>query len=120
MCAGVSILPLSVIFLLNFGTGPPVLAFLFSIFHFIIQQTCFLLLFSEIVCAQLSLNLSQHVTSINNDHPIYAFQENVTISCKRGFTGKTTTTKCTDVNKWSKTTPICTSEYLIWNIIPLL
>jgi hypothetical protein len=76
----------------------------------------FFVLFAEIVCDPISLNLSQHVTSINKGKSSYDFMENVTVSCKPGFKGQSTTTKCTDVNKWSGTTPICTSKCLIWNI----
>ena len=84
----------------------------FSFYH----SFYFFLLFAEIVCDPISLSLSQHVTSINKDKSSYDFLENVTVSCKPGFKGESTTTKCTDVNKWSGTTPICTSKCLILNI----
>ena len=90
--------------------------FLLWYFLFLILS-CFSLLFTEIVCYQSSLNLSRPVTSINNNKTEYVFHENVTISCKPGFKGKSTTTRCTDLNKWSIATPVCTSKYLIWNII---
>jgi hypothetical protein len=112
MCIGILMLPLSLIFLLDFRTGPcqcGIFCFLFL--------SCFSLLFTEIVCYQASLNVSQPVTSINNNKVKYVFHENVTISCKPGYNGKSTTAMCTDVNKWSIATPVCTSKYLIWNII---
>jgi hypothetical protein len=90
--------------------------FLLWYFLFLILS-CFSLLFTEIVCYQSSLNLSRPVTSINNNKVKYVFHENVTISCKPGFKGNSTTTRCIDVNIWSIATPVCTSKYLIWTII---
>ena len=108
----VSVSPLSTVFLLHYGAVPRVV---FFVFYFIIHLT-FVLLFAEIVCDPISLNLSQHVTSINKGKSSYDFLENVTVTCKPGFKGQSTTSKCTDVNKWSGTTPICTSKCLILNI----
>ena len=103
------------IFLLDFRTGSRQCGIFCCWF-----LSCFSLLFTEIVCYQTSLNLSQSVTSINNHKAKYVFHEKVTISCKPGFKGNSTTTRCIDVNKWSIATPVCTSKYLIWNIISLL
>ena len=91
---------------------------LITIMFFILSFiSLFFLLFAEIVCDPISLNLSQHVTSINKGKSSYDFLENVTVSCKPGFNGQSTTTKCTNVNKWSGATPICTSKCLIWNLV---
>jgi hypothetical protein len=115
-----------VIFLLDFRIGPRqcgIFLFYFrtgprhcGIFCFWFLS-CFSLLFTEIVWYQSSLNLSRPVTSINNNKVKYAFQEDVTISCKPGFKGNSTTTRCIDVDIWSIATPVCTSKYFIWNII---
>ena len=66
-----------------------------------------------IACKQSSLNLTQYAIITNEQKPRYDFQENVTLSCKPGFTGKSITTQCTDVDKWSTNTPICTSKLVI-------
>jgi hypothetical protein len=69
-------------------------------------------------CKTKNTTLSEqfHNASISKGKSSYDFLENVTVSCKPGFKGQSTTIKCTDVNKWSGTTPICTSKCLIWNI----
>lgn len=87
------------------------LSFIWLLFFFF-----FFILFPEIACNPISLSTSQHVTSINKDKLSYDFLENVTVSCKLGFKGQSMTTKCTDVNKWSGTTPICISKCSICNI----
>ena len=73
----------------------------------------FFSLFTGIACKQSSLNLTQYVIIPNEQKPRYDFQENVTFSCKPGFTAKSITTQCTDVDKWSANTPICTSKLVI-------
>ena len=47
----------------------------------------FLLLITGITCKQLSLNLTQYVIITKEQKQSYVFQENVTLSCKPGFTG---------------------------------
>jgi len=73
----------------------------------------FLLLFTGITCKQLSLNLTQYVVITKEQKQSYDFQENVTLSCKPGFNGKSMTTQCTDVDKWSANIPICTGKFVI-------
>ena len=59
----------------------------------------------------MSLNLTEDIHVIkyvqNNN-----FNETVTMSCIYGFIGTTVTLQCTDVNKWSNKSPICTSKIL--------
>ena len=43
----------------------------------------------------------------------YDFQEFVTMSCKRGFTGMNVTAQCIAVNKWSQPSAICNGKTLI-------
>ena len=73
----------------------------------------FLLLFTEITCERLSLNLNQYVIITKEQKKSYEFQENVTLSCKSGFTRKSMTTRCTDVDTWSPNIPLCTSKFVI-------
>lgn len=73
----------------------------------------FFQLFTGITCKQLSLNLTQYVVITKEEKQSYDFQENVTLSCKPGFTGKSMTNQCTDVDIWSANTPICTSKFVI-------
>jgi hypothetical protein len=73
----------------------------------------FFLLFTGITCKQLSLNLTQYVIITKEQKQSYDFQENVTLSCKPCFTGKSITTQCTDVDKWSVNIPICTRKFVI-------
>ena len=47
----------------------------------------FLLLLTGITCKQLSLSLTQYVIITKEQKQSYEFQENVTLSCKPGFTG---------------------------------
>jgi len=35
------------------------------------------------------------------------------MSCNTGFSGKTVTARCTDVNTWSENSPYCTSKMFI-------
>jgi len=59
------------------------------------------------------LQLTQHV-NVRNDKQNYNFQEEVTMSCNRGFSGKTVTARCTDVNNWSENTPTCRGKIFIF------
>ena len=34
------------------------------------------------------------------------------MSCNTGFSGRTVTARCTDVNKWSENSPTCTGKIL--------
>ena len=40
----------------------------------------------------------------------YDFNEEGTMSCNGGFSGKIVTTRCTGLNTWSEKTPTCTSK----------
>ena len=60
-------------------------------------------------CTKASLHLSQNV-NVTNDKQSYTFQEEVTMSCNNGFSGRTVTAGCTDVNTWSENTPTCTGK----------
>lgn len=73
----------------------------------------FFLLFTVIACNQLSLNLTQYVVITKEQKTSYDFQDNVELSCKPGFTGKSMTRQCTDVNVWSSNIPVCTSKFVI-------
>jgi hypothetical protein len=73
----------------------------------------FLLLFTGITCKRLSLNLNQYVIITKEQKQSYEFQENVTLSCKPGFTRKSMTTRCTGVDIWSPNIPLCTSKVVI-------
>jgi hypothetical protein len=73
----------------------------------------FLLLFTGITCKPLSINLTQYVIITKEQKQSYEFQENVTLSCKHGFTGKSMATQCTGVDKWSTNIPLCTSKFVI-------
>lgn len=53
--------------------------------------------------------LTQNV-NITNDKPSYNFKEEVSMSCNDGFSGKTVTKRCSDLNIWSEKTPNCTSK----------
>ena len=47
------------------------------------------------------------------DAQSYDFQEYVTKSCKRGFTGTNVSAQCIDVDKWSQPSPICKGKAFI-------
>ena len=68
-------------------------------------------LFTEKTCTKSSLHLTPKV-NVRNDKQRYDFNEDVTMSCNTGFTGKAVTARCTDVNTWSENTPTCTSKFV--------
>ena len=74
----------------------------------------FFFLFTEITCTKESLNLTSSVNVSNGKS--YKFQDEVTMSCNTGFSGKIVTTQCTGVNKWSQKTPTCTGKIFIFAI----
>ena len=67
-------------------------------------------LFTEKTCTKSSLHLTPNV-NVRNDKQSYDFNEEVTMSCNTGFTGKNMTSWCIDVNTWSKNTPTCKLNY---------
>jgi hypothetical protein len=71
-----------------------------------------LLLFTGITCTRWSLNLNAH-NDVMKDAQSYDFQEYVTMSCKRGFTGTNVSAQCIDVDKWSQPSPICKGKAFI-------
>jgi hypothetical protein len=88
--------------------------FILSVFNCILKiyfqryTNCFyyFLLFTGITCTRGSLNLNEHIDIMKDAHS-YDFQEYVTMSCKRGFTGTNVSAQCIDVDKWSQPSPIC-------------
>jgi hypothetical protein len=50
------------------------------------------------------------------DAQSYDFQEYVTMSCTRGFTGTNVSAQCIDVDKWSLASPICKGKAFIWEM----
>lgn len=69
------------------------------------------LLFTGITCTRGSLNLNEPIDVMNDAHSF--FQEYVTMSCTRGFTGTNVSAQCIDVNKWSQPSPICKGKAFI-------
>jgi hypothetical protein len=70
------------------------------------------LLFTEITCTDMSLNLTEAITVMKISHS-YNYLEMVTMSCQTGYIGTHVTSQCTDVNTWSQKPPICTSKILL-------
>jgi hypothetical protein len=50
------------------------------------------------------------------DAQSYDFQEFVTMSCTRGFTGRNVSAQCIAVNTWSQLSLICKGKAFIWEI----
>lgn len=71
-----------------------------------------MLLFTGITCTRGSLNLNEHI-DVMKDAQGYDFQEHVTMSCRRGFTGTNVSAQCIDVDKWSQPSPICKGKDFI-------
>jgi hypothetical protein len=69
----------------------------------------YFLLFTEIACTTTSLNLTGNV-NVTNKKQRYNFNEEVTMVCNYGFSGKNVTARCTDVDKWSENSPTCTGK----------
>jgi hypothetical protein len=60
-------------------------------------------------CTKTSLHLTENV-NVRNNKQSYDFNKEVAMSCNNGFSGKTVTARCTDVNTWSAKRPTCTSK----------
>ena len=78
----------------------------------VLGKFMFVLLLTEIACTRMSLHLTDGMHVIQALHR-YTFHQTVTMSCKSGFNGTTVISRCTDVNKWSHTPPICTNKILV-------
>ena len=70
------------------------------------------LLFTEITCTDMSLNLTEAINVMKISHS-YNYLEMVTMSCQTGYIGTHVTSQCIDVNTWSQKPPICTSKILL-------
>lgn len=70
----------------------------------------FLFLFVEKKCTKSSLQLTPNA-NVRNDKQSYDFHEEVTMSCDDGYSGRTVTARCTDVNTWSATSSYCTRKF---------
>lgn len=66
--------------------------------------------FVVITCNKSFLNLTRSQI-IGYDTEIYRFEDVVNISCKPGYTGISTLTKCFQRNNWTKLGPECKGKY---------
>lgn len=81
------------------------------IFIFVVKiLVYFLFLFVGKKCTKSSLKLTPNAI-VRNDKQSYDFHEEVNMSCDHGYSGRTVTTRCTDANTWSATSPDCTSKF---------
>ena len=74
-------------------------------------------LFAVKTCTKTSLQLTQNV-NVTNDKQSYNINDEVRMSCNYGFSGRTATARCTDVNTWSEESPTCKSK--IFRIVLIL